>query len=77
METSNKSFVTFLAAATAAAAAAIFLKSDNGKKVKNSFTKAINEHVRGIRNIKSPDWMDDLGLTAKTTTNKFKERIGL
>ncbi|GAB3335290.1 hypothetical protein GCM10027429_17450 [Marivirga atlantica] len=77
MSTASKSFVTFLAGAAAATAAAIFLKSENGRKVKDTVSDRFRKNVRGIRDVKSPDWMDELGDSARTTTKKFKERIGL
>ena len=73
MGTSSKSLVTFLAGAAAATVATILFKAGSGQRAKSSFSKKF----RGIYEAKSPDWMDEIGASARTSTKKFRERIGL
>ncbi|MFQ3214285.1 MAG: hypothetical protein ACJAT1_001451 [Marivirga sp.] len=77
MSTASKSFFSFLAGAAAATAAAMYFKSENGRKVTNTVSNSFRKNIRGVHDANLPDWLDDLEMSAKKTTVKFKERIGL
>ena len=77
MSTASKSFFTFLAGAAAATAAAMYLKSEKGRKISSSISKSFKKNVRGIEDFEVNDWINDLESKTKKTTAKFKERIGL
>jgi hypothetical protein len=77
MSTASKSFFTFLAGAAAATAAAMYIKSENGRKVSNTVSNSFKKNIRGIHDTNLTGWLDDIETSAKKTTVKFKERIGL
>lgn len=77
MSTGSKSFFTFLAGVAAAAVAAMYFKSENGRKVTNSLSQSFKKNIRGIHDANLPDWIEDIEKSTKNTSNKFKKRIGL
>lgn len=75
MSSSSKSIFSFLAGAAAVAAAGVFLRSENGKKIKQSIVATIQKASKKTKENVNTDWINELSDSAIHNAKNFRSKM--
>ncbi|MBK6265204.1 hypothetical protein JKA74_09150 [Marivirga sp. S37H4] len=75
MSTSSKSLFSFLAGVATTAAASVFFKTENGRKVCQSLANTLKNLKTKSNSSAGIDWINELGDSEMDIARKFKSKL--